>query len=671
MKKIFNLSLIGLAIAALAVTNLGQKQPWQPATAGELQMTKAVVESDADAEALLWDVYVSDEDAGMSLQTVLRHYVKVKIFNDRGKEAFSKIDIHFGKIDGIGFDVRIKDIAARTTKPDGTIVELKSSDIFDRDVIKGNGVKLKARSFAVPGIEAGAVIEYKWTEVRGAVSYYQRLQFAREIPVQLVRYHIRPVAGNVTDLRMSVESFNVKNTPFVREGDNFYTTTASNIPAFREEPRMPPEYAVRPWLLLYYGKAGKIEENKFWRDYGKREFEAHKGLMKSSEEVKAATAEAVGSETDGEKRLQKIFDYVRSRIKNYNDDAMNLTAEQLKKIKENKSPSDTLKRGQGNLHDINMLFAAMATAAGFEARVANLPRRSDIFFPKWFTNDYFMRTENIAVKVGDKWRFFDPGSLYIPYGMLRWEEEGVPALVSDSREPVWEVTPMSAPERTMEKRTGSFKLLEDGTLEGSVRMEFTGQLAAVHKEYNDDDSQQQREDTLKSLVRENILGSAEISDIKIENVADPEKPFVYAFKLRVPGYASRTGKRIFLQPNVFERSVKPLFENGGRRYEVYFEYPYSERDEITIDLPAGYELESPDKPAPLRDSSGISSDEIQIGVSADKCSLVYKRSFMFGGGGNLRFQTGSYLALKKLFEAFHRANTHSMTLRQTAATAKQ
>lgn len=646
----------------------GQNRDWKPVMPQELQMTTPKIEAGADAEALLWDVYVTDEDAGGSgLQSVLNHYLKVKIFNERGREAFSKIDIPFGRVAGIGFDVRIQNIAARTTKIDGTVVELKNSDIFERDIVKGDGVKLKAKSFAVPGIEAGAVIEYRWKEVRGAVSYYQRLQFAREIPVHRVQYHIKPLA--LQELGMNGMPFNTRNSPFVKDKDGFYMTTVDNVPAFREETRMPPEYSVRPWLLLYYTKDTKPDETKYWKEYGKEQFNAHKGLMKVTNEVKQAVAEAVGDEADPEKKIEKIFLYVKSKIKNVFDDSLNLSEDALKNLKENKNPSDTLKRGQGNGHDINMLFAAMISAAGMEARNVNLPRRSDIFFPKWFTDDYFMRTENVAVQIGDTWKFYDPASKYIPFGMLSWSEEGQSALISDSKDPIWQKTPMSPPSKSMEKRVGKFKLLSDGSLEGTASLQFTGHLSAFYKELNDDDTPQQREDTLKDLVRSNIHGSAVVTDISVENVDDPVKPFTYTFKLKVPGYASVTGKRIFLQPNVFERGAKPLFERAERKHDVYFEYPYSEVDDLLIELPPGFQLESPDAPADVVDASGIGSNQINIRISDDKRFLKYDRSFAFGNGGQVVFTAATYPALKRLFEAYNAANTHVLTLRQVETSA--
>ena len=63
------------------------------------------------------------------------------------------------------------------------------------------------------------------------------------------------------------------------------------------------------------------------------------------------------------------------------------------------------------------------------------------------------------------------------------------------------------------------------------------------------------------------------------------KPFIYKYHVRVPEYAQRTGKRLFLQPGFFLKGIDPMFSAGTRRYPIYFHYPWSEEDKITIDLP--------------------------------------------------------------------------------------
>src|SRR5205823_14799174 len=142
----------------------------------------------------------------------------------------------------------------------------------------------------------------------------------------------------------------------------------------------------------------------------------------------------------------------------------------------------------GKSTDIDYLFAALATAAGFEARMARVGDRGDTFFDPSFADDYQLQSYDIAIKVGNDWRFFDPGSTYVPFGMLRWQEEGQQALVCNPTGAVFVRTPLSQPEKSLVKHTGKFLLREDGTLEGDVQIEYTGHFAVEQKNYNDDDS---------------------------------------------------------------------------------------------------------------------------------------------------------------------------------------
>ena len=84
----FRLFIISVCVDAATV--VGSIQRMEARTPPELQLSKSQVEPDADAEALLWDVYVADEDNGGDLQTVLRHYVKIKIFNERDARPLAR-----------------------------------------------------------------------------------------------------------------------------------------------------------------------------------------------------------------------------------------------------------------------------------------------------------------------------------------------------------------------------------------------------------------------------------------------------------------------------------------------------------------------------------------------------------------------------------------------------
>src|SRR5262245_61756896 len=157
--RFLSLLLVALCLASVgSVAALASGDDWRPIDKADLSSMTPVVEKDADAEVIFCEARVADEiQEGIDTaypRTVINHYLRIKIFNDRGKDSQSKVDIPYEN------DVEIKELAARTIKVDGSIVELEKKDIFDRTIVKKGGLKVKAKSFAMPSVEPGAIIEY-------------------------------------------------------------------------------------------------------------------------------------------------------------------------------------------------------------------------------------------------------------------------------------------------------------------------------------------------------------------------------------------------------------------------------------------------------------------------------------------------------------------------------
>lgn len=646
-------------------TVFAQDKEWREVSPAEIAMKTPTVEPDADAEAMFWEVRIDDSSSD---ELAMRHYVRVKIFTERGREKFSKLDIPFVK------GMKVKDVAARVIRPDGSIVELKKEEIFEREIVKANGIKIKAKSFAVPNIEPGAIIEYRYREViddAGAVG--MRLTFQRDIPVRNLSYYYKPY----NDKQPSFQGYNMQGVNFVKDKKGFYLAEQRNVPSFKEEARMPPEDQVRPWMLLQGVRVNVVGVTnssisfsikdpsnmvQYWASVSGEKAGLTKYMTKSNGDIKKAAAEITASASTPEEKLKKLYEFCQTQIRNITFDS-SLNDEQRKKLSVNKSLADVLKNKSGNNMEVDMLFGAMANALGMESRVAFLADRSQMFFDPKMTNEYFIHPGAIGVNIGDNWKLFNPGAKFLPYGMLTWWEEGVWAMLVGEKGFNWIKTPMTSHEKTIAKRTGKFNLLEDGTLEGDVQVEYTGQLAYRYKMDNYNESQNKREEDLKDEIKER-LSTAEVSNISVENVSDPEKPFVYRYKLRVPNYAQKTGKRLFVQPGFFESGINPEFSTASRKYDVYFNYPWSETDDIEIRLPKGFALDSADAPAALADPSKIGSLDISMGIDKVSNLLIYKRKFHFGGGGNTLFPATAYQPLKTLFDAFQKADTHTITLKQ-------
>ncbi|HSK72692.1 MAG TPA: DUF3857 and transglutaminase domain-containing protein, partial [Pyrinomonadaceae bacterium] len=537
---------------------------WRPVSSAELGMKTPQVEPDADAEAIFWEVRLDDKKSD---KLSYNHYVRVKILTERGRERFSKFDIPFLK------GKKVENVAARVIKPDGSIVQLQPGDIFERDILTVRKIKIKAKSFAVPGIEPGVIVEYQYDEIiKGDNAGGERLIFQRDIPMQKISYYVRPHAGYTLKTRF----YNMPEAQFVEDKSNkgFFVATMTNVPSLKEEPFMPPDDEVKRWVYLQYQTLGSLYQWDFLsRGYG----EFLQKVSKPNKEIKQKAAELTAGVSSNEEKLKKIYEFAQKRIRNVNFD-ISITDEQRENIKI-KDADDVLKTGIGNSAFIDLLFASLARAAGFEVNIVLSGDRSNNFFnPEKYPFASFVHPACIAVKVGNDYKFLNPGTPYLPYGKLVWNEESVRAMVIGESGSIWKTTPFSDYAASPAKRTGKLKLSEDGVLEGTIRIEYDGHQAINRRREGYMSSQIKREEDFKDELK-NRISTAEISSLVVENFEDASKPLAYSFKIRVPNYAQKTGKRLFLQPGFFEYGSSPVFSSAARTHKIYFPYAWSEKDE--------------------------------------------------------------------------------------------
>jgi len=594
--------------------------------------------------------------------------VVFKIFTERGREKFSKFDIPYTK------DMKIKDLTARVTKADGTSVEIDKKDIFDREIVKAGGIKVKAKSFAIPNIEPGVIVEYRYKEqIYDAGDKGMRPRFQRDIPIQALSYFYKPYNSR----EPNYQSYNFTDTKFVKDSKGFWLAKKTNVPSFKEEPRMPPDDQVKPWMLLTgvgleitgasafsitFTVKNPGNQNAYWGAVAVENAPLLKFMNKPNKEITAVAQQLTAGLSFPDDKLKKIYEFCQNEIRNTTFDTT-LTDEDRKKLPPVKSLEDVLKRKQGSSQYVDMLFGALATAAGFESRIAFTGDRSKMFFRPAMTNESLIHPAAIAIRFGNGFKYYNPGMKFLPYGMLVWYEEDAWALIAGEKDYYWQETPLSSPTTTEVKRTGKFKLGEDGSLEGMVREEHSGHHGITYRMENYDESPGKREENLKEELKARVAG-IEVSEISIDNLNETAKPLVLQYKVRVPNYAQKTGRRLFLQPGFFEFGEKPLFSSNTRKYDVFFRYPWSESDDIEIEMPKGFDLENAESPAPVADPQKIGSLQTSMSVKrGDVNSLKYTRKFHFGGGNNVLFNVATYPALKSLFEAFHSADAHTLTLR--------
>ena len=643
--------LVVFAVACQLGSAFGGDEPfaWRPITPEELQMKTPRVEPDADAEAIFWDIRLDDKKLS---SIYYEHYVRVKIFTARGQERFSKFDIPFAK------GKTIEDIAARVIRPDGTIITLEPKDIFEREIVKAGKIKVMAKSFAVPGIEPGVIVEYRYREIyKDAWGNGIRLIFQRDIPIQRVTYHVRPQKG----FHLVPNFYNMKETAFVEDPSEkgFLTASMTNVPAYKTEPHMPPEDEVRRWAYVNYFASDPII---IWKAVGRKYADWLSTYAKPTDLIRKKAAELTLTASTNDEKLRRIYEYIQKEIRNADFDRT-VTEGEREKL-DLKHAEDVLKRGIGTSIYIELLFASLAQATGYRVYLVASGDRSDNFFtPEKYPFASFIHLACVAVWTGAEWRYFNASLPYVPYGFLTWNEEGVTGMFVTEETFMWRDVPISDQETSPAKRVAKLTLLDDGTLEGTVKLEYYGQQAISRRRDIYRASEAKRKENAEEQVK-GRMSTAETSDVTVENLNDTAKPLIYSMKVRIPNYAQRTGQRLFLQPGFFEYGVKPLFSAATREHSIYFAYPWSESDRVEIRLPPGFDLDNPSQPGPITDPKQIGSLKILLNHDKATNTLLYEREFHFGEGGNVLFPPAAYPILKRMWDAFSKADSHMIVLKQ-------
>ena len=461
---------------------------------------------------------------------------------------------------------------------------------------------------------------------------------------------------------MRYHPFHVKLPPFKPDGRGWFISQLDNLAAFQEEEDAPPSSETSPWVLIYYAEDRKENLDHYWKTEGKRRTARYREEIKVNGEVKSIAQEVTSGAKSPEEKLKLLAIYCQKKIKNVAGDETSDIDRQ--NFKPNKNSADTLKRGIGTEMDIRMAFAALADAAGFDARLAFLCDRETMIFRRELMIPFLPKMD-VAVDVNGKWKLYDVTSRFVEPGHLRWQEEGVSALIADEKEPEWITTEFTAADLSQYKHQGQIKLDEQGTLEGDLHDTLTGHPAEEWRETFSKSSTADRDKRLAESIASRLPG-AEITALKSTEPADLSSPVSIQYHIKVPGYATRTGKRLFFAPAISETNEPARYTASTRRFDIMFHYPWSEQEDISIKTPAGYELDHGDAPHEM--SFGpVGGYQVKIIKFPER--LYYHREFEFGKNGAIYYPSSGYPAIKQAFDAIHDKDSHLLTLKvqQTVA----
>lgn len=642
------LSSLPLALAATRPA----APSWEPVSAADLTSTASFWQPDADLEYLFWRVKFLPAKSGVSVQTQIR----AKIYTARGVEKAGQFAI---EAEG---EARLFGLAARVVKPDGTAIELRREDFNEVEVAKLGRRRIRETRFAFPNLQPGDVVEYRWEKSDRADTPAGWYVVQQTAPVR--EYTLDLPTGAAS---LEVTSYNVKNFARALSGKDSVSYFALNLPAYVEEPHMPPELDARGWVLLL--NRWRSTGRHAWSLIGQeatREFDA--AIKPHATMNQKATALVAGAQSTDEK-IQRLYDFCRFQIVNeeWSDDARSRERRRRFTGRANQSARETLQRGRGMAGEINLLFAALLRAAGFQAEQALCASNGEILNISFPQGWIFLSRHSVALRRAGRWNFYDPGAGLLPPGMSDRYEQGMSVLVTRSSPMPTAVVPIAPADASKAVRKGRFALEADGTLHGTVSIELTGHRAATRRAEAWETADEDLVRALTEAMRERLPG-AEVTDVQWEKLRQFDGNPRVSFKVTVPGYAESAGQRLVFKPSFFVRGEKSEFTAPERRNRIYWRFGWVDEDDLEIILPAGFELEQASAPPDVRSVNLPLALSYEVSYASRRHTLLYRRRFTFDlAKSSQLFAASKYPAFRNLTAETDASDDHSIVLRPKSA----
>jgi uncharacterized protein DUF3857/uncharacterized protein DUF3858 len=587
MKRNWNIRLAIVAVILLGVVFSSRTAPggdeWQPISQADLALKDNPASPGAHAMILYREDVINAKAAWDD------EYLRYKIFTQEGVSDLADVSIPFDPSQG-----HIQNVRARTIQPDGR-VENFDGKVYEKTVIKGSGLKVLAKTFSLPDVKPGSIIEYRYRTQRDPL-YVWSISWTvqQDYYTRLGRFSIIPDKDmGVPPLFYRVYGLGSQGPK--QQPDGSLALEAHDVKGLDIEDYMPPDKALRARVSFFYKDiSAPLNENtdQFWRRTAKALAEKVDSFVNKRGALQAEVGRITSASDTPEGKLQKIFARV-SEIRNLSyEETKSKKEAHEEKIKANSNVEDVLKHGYGSGRDINYLFIGLLRAAGFSANEVLVAARNDTAFSPELQDTRQLAADVVWLRAGDKEMYLDPASKFQPYGTLPWMETATSGvkLTRDGAEMV--STPVPSSTDATFVRHADLDLNEEGVAVGKLQVDYTGHFAANWRldERNDDAAGRKKE--LSKAVQERLPSGSTFEVTTITNWDKLGEPLRVEGTVTIPGFGSAIGHRMLVPATIFHEGYSTAFVTAKRVNMVYFPYPFEETDDLVVHAPAGFKVET-------------------------------------------------------------------------------
>jgi transglutaminase-like putative cysteine protease len=154
---------------------------------------------------------------------------------------------------------------------------------------------------------------------------------------------------------------------------------------------------------------------------------------------------------------------------------------------------------------------------------------------------------------------------------------------------------------------------------------------------------------LESLKKDIDLPDYDVTSFNYEEKKS-EKPAIDEHLLVVANnYASVSGKRMFIMPDILNRNTVKFKTEDQRKYDIEYAYSFTDKDTVAIKIPTGYNIESMPKDVTINNKFGDYEIHFKVEDNNITCTRLFKQS-------KARFPATDYPELVKYYETIYKAD---------------
>ena len=589
------------------------------------------------------DVVIRNEEYNIIVKSldkvIIQHQYAITVFNENGDEyaAYSSAYNNYASLQSI--DGNLYDAAGKKLK------NVKRKDIQDEPLNDGSELmgdtRIKSHNWHWKNYPY--TVEYEdEVELKGTypVPNWYPVQW-KNCAVQNSRYTIQfPL-----DFKLRYKQFNYTTQPQTsNEKNTTLTWSLKNYKAIRYEPFSPPIQKLMPYILVapnefvYEGYRGSMET---WSDLGKFQLMLNKNRDVLPDNIKKDVHDIADHVTTKEEKVTALYQYMQNNSR-YISIQLGIGGWQpfdAKYVAEKK---------YGDCKALSNYMVALLKEAGVPANFVEIyggDKVASDYLVEDFPKDYFNHVICCVPNGKDSIWLECTDQTKAAGFMGSFTGNRKALLIADDGGHVVS-TPVYKSSDNLQIRNVKAIIDSTGNLDANVTTTFTGIQEELQHSLIYDATKEEREKFLNRAINLPTY-KVEKNDYKEDK---KRIPAVYEdLHITSPNYASITGKRLFIKPNIFNQSNRRFSKDSVRLYDIYFSSSYKDVDSISILLPTGYTLEAMPKNVSLNSKFGTYSIRYEVKENMVQMLRIDERSAA-------TFPASDYNELVSFYDAIFKAD---------------